>query len=63
MAEAKKTRKTSAVATDRAATTQYRVVCPGISYEGKDAVTGDVLNDLPPSSVGWLLEHNYIEEA
>lgn len=42
---------------------QYRVL-QGIDYPpNKRAEVGDVVNDLPPSSVKWLLEVGAIEDA
>ena len=43
--------------------TQYRVL-QGIDYPpNKRAEAGDVVNDLPASSVKWLLEVGAIEDA
>lgn len=58
---------------------RYRVVAPkdwpadapafGINYPGgpkggeKRAEAGDVVDDLPAKSVGWLLAQGYLEEV
>lgn len=47
------------------AASKYRVLV-GVSYPGpkgkeKRAEPGDVVKDLPPESVPWLLEQGYIE--
>ncbi len=41
---------------------EYRALVD-ISYPGKKVLAGDVANDIPESSIGWLLEGNYIERV
>lgn len=40
----------------------YKVL-RGVTYNGRYAAPGDVINDVPASSVPWLVEQNIIEES
>ena len=41
---------------------EYRVLV-NLSYDGKQVPAGDVVSDIPKSSIGWLLDGNYIEKV
>lgn len=41
----------------------YRVKAVTITYAGKVAQVGDLLDDIPAHSVKWLLEQDYIEKV
>lgn len=34
-----------------------------LSYKDRSISVGEILEDLPPASLGWLLEGNYIEKV
>lgn len=34
-----------------------------LSYEGKTISVGEIIENLPSKSLGWLLEGNYIEKV
>ena len=40
---------------------EYRVVLGGISYGNKYVVPGEVVTDIPPQSVKWLIADGVIE--
>jgi len=38
----------------------YRVLT-GLQYKGKEAVAGDVIDDVPATDISWLVEQGHIE--
>jgi hypothetical protein len=46
----------------KVSTQSYRILdLSTVAYNGKVADCGDVVDDLPGESIGWLLEGGYIE--
>lgn len=41
---------------------EYRVLVD-LSYGGRKVRAGKVVRDIPESSIGWLLDGNYIEKV
>jgi len=41
---------------------EYRVLV-SLSYDGKQVPAGEIVSDIPESSIGWLLDGNYIEKV
>lgn len=48
---------------DEPAVQSYRILKEYVAYGDKRAVAGDVVDDLPDVSVGWLLSDGWIEKA
>lgn len=46
----------------RAKKTQYKALV-GLNYGDTRVEAGEVVNDIPDESLGWLLEGNYIEKV
>jgi hypothetical protein len=42
--------------------TAYRALV-GLDYAGKRAEVGDIVSDVPPKSVGWLVSQGILEKA
>ena len=38
-------------------------VLTAVQYKGKEALAGDIVDDIPPSSQGWLQEQGHIEKV
>jgi hypothetical protein len=38
-------------------------VLTGIQYKGKEALAGDVVDDIPQADQGWLQEQGHIEKV
>jgi hypothetical protein len=38
-------------------------VLTGIQYKGKEAVAGDIVDDVPQADHGWLQEQGHIEKV
>ena len=41
---------------------EYRALVD-LHYDGKSVAAGDIVNDIPKSSIGWLLASNSIEKV
>lgn len=41
---------------------EYRALVD-LSYSDKSVPAGDIVDDIPKSSIGWLLDGNYIEKV
>lgn len=54
--------KATVVKISSSAAVEYEVLV-GLNYGDRRAEEGEIVNDLPEESLGWLLEQSYVREV